>query len=104
MIIYGDLIDEETRCLHYQGEKDVIALKCYACRRYYPCYHCHDKYETHAYAAYPVYLRADKVVFCGVCKEELRIADYRAGGSSCFSCHADFNPNCRLHESIYFLE
>ena len=27
MIVYGQLVDDETRCVHYCREKDVIAPK-----------------------------------------------------------------------------
>ena len=45
--VYGDILDEETRCQHYHSERDIIA-KCFACQKYYPCFLCHDRYEDHA--------------------------------------------------------
>ncbi len=30
--VYGDILDEETRCQHYHSERDIIALKCFACQ------------------------------------------------------------------------
>lgn len=40
--VYGDILDEETRCQHYHSERDIIAHKCFACQKYYPCFLCHD--------------------------------------------------------------
>lgn len=99
--IFGDLLDAETRCLHYHSTKDIIALKCFTCRRYYPCYQCHATYETHAYEPYPSWL-GDEVVFCGACQTGLTIAAYRQGDGFCSNCSAAFNPGCKLHEHIYF--
>lgn len=99
--VYGDVLDAETRCLHYHSELDVIALRCFACRRYYPCYHCHDKYEDHAYLAYPSQLD-HPIVLCGVCHQEMTVGDYRAGEGHCPNCQVSFNPGCYRHEDIYF--
>ncbi len=37
--IYGDLIDKETRCIDYHGPTDIVALKCFACQKYYPFFY-----------------------------------------------------------------
>ncbi|SUJ60260.1 zinc finger protein [Staphylococcus aureus] len=47
-IVYGSLIDTETRCLHYFTEEDIIAIKFKCCNKYYPCYKCHNEFEKHA--------------------------------------------------------
>ncbi len=74
--VYGDILDEETRCQHYHSERDIIALKCFACQKYYPCFLCHDRYEDHAFLAYPVRRSEDRVVLCGHCRTELTISQY----------------------------
>ena len=74
--VYGDTLDEETRCQHYHSEKDIVALKCFACQKYYPCFLCHDRYEDHAFLAYPVSRSEDRVVLCGHCRTELTISQY----------------------------
>lgn len=33
--IYGDLVDQMTRCTDYSKDTDIIALKCFSCRKYY---------------------------------------------------------------------
>lgn len=102
MKVYGNPIDDQTRCRHYQSQLDIIALKCYSCRRYYPCYLCHDSCESHSYQAYPLSLAEDKAVFCGACQQELTISQYRKGAYSCPYCGAAFNPGCQKHSDIYF--
>lgn len=33
--VQGLLVDNESRCVHYHGEKDIISLQCYECKKYY---------------------------------------------------------------------
>lgn len=28
----GLLVDDEGRCVHYHGEKDIVSLQCYECK------------------------------------------------------------------------
>ncbi|WP_128835886.1 CHY zinc finger protein [Streptococcus sp. DD11] len=100
--VYGDLIDKETRCIHYHSALDIIALKCFACRRYYPCFACHDTCERHTYVPYPMSRSADKVVLCGGCRSELTIAQYLNSAAACPVCSRSFNPGCKAHAAIYF--
>ena len=44
--VYGSLIDTETRCRHYFTEEDIIAIKFKCCNKYYPCYKCHNEFES----------------------------------------------------------
>lgn len=99
--IYGGLLDQASRCRHYHTVLDIVALKCFACRNYYACYKCHDSLEAHPYQAYPDNRVADKVVICGVCKEEMTIAEYRSS-KTCPNCQSAFNPACGKHDAIYF--
>ncbi|MCB5153661.1 CHY zinc finger protein [Streptococcus mutans] len=99
--IYGDLIDKETRCIDYHGPTDIVALKCFACQKYYPCFLCHNRHETHNFQAYLEKLKKDKVVFCGSCQRELTIEAYKEKGT-CPFCHHLFNPNCKVHYNHYF--
>ena len=100
--VYGDILDEETRCQHYHSERDIIALKCFACQKYYPCFLCHDRYEDHAFLAYPVSRSEDRVVLCGHCRTELTISQYLGCEDTCLICTHPFNPGCKKHRSIYF--
>lgn len=45
----GLLVDDEGRCVHYHGEKDIVSLQCYECKKYYACYQCHNAIETHVF-------------------------------------------------------
>lgn len=102
MQVYGDILDEETRCQHYHSEKDIVALKCFACQKYYPCFLCHDRYEDHVFLAYPVSRSEDRVVLCGHCRTEQTISQYLGCEDACPICAHPFNPGCKNHRSIYF--
>ena len=41
--VYGSLVDNETRCIHYHTFLDIIAIKFKCCEKYYPCYQCHNE-------------------------------------------------------------
>jgi len=28
----GLLVDDESRCIHYHNEKDIVSLQCYECK------------------------------------------------------------------------
>ena len=81
----GLLVDHESRCVHYHSDKDIVALQCYECKKYYACYQCHNELESHVFSPYPLNL-----------KEE-----YTETGT-CPFCNAAFNPACQNHYSIYF--
>ena len=100
--VYGDILDEETRCQHYHSERDIIALKCFACQKYYSCFLCHDRYEDYAFLAYPMSRSEDRVVLCGHCRTELTISQYLGCEDACPICTHPFNPGCKKHRSIYF--
>ncbi|MBP2622941.1 CHY zinc finger protein [Streptococcus oricebi] len=101
MRVFGLEIDEETRCLHYHSDLDIVALKCWACQDYFSCYQCHDSLRDHHFVAYPSKQKSDKVVLCGACKSELTISLYR-GQLSCPNCKRAFNPACKNHYDLYF--
>ncbi|WP_081658295.1 CHY zinc finger protein [Pontibacillus halophilus] len=101
-IVKGALIDNETRCRHYHGETDVIAIKFYCCGTYYPCHQCHDEHASHESKVWPKEQFNDKAILCGVCKYELSIHEYIQSGSHCPRCEASFNPGCRTHYHYYF--
>ena len=101
MKIVGQTVDEQTRCVHYHSEKDVVALKMYCCNKWYPCYQCHNENESHRLQPWPQEERMTHAIFCGVCRQTMSIETYQQV-SSCPYCQTAFNPNCSLHESIYF--
>jgi uncharacterized CHY-type Zn-finger protein len=104
--IYGKQVygaeDEETRCSHYHQETDRIALKCFCCREYYPCYKCHEEITGKPFKPWPAEYREEKAVLCGACGTELTISGYLTSSSRCPSCRSAFNPGCALHYHLYF--
>ncbi|CUS24882.1 LAQU0S21e00584g1_1 [Lachancea quebecensis] len=104
----GQLVDDQTRCIHWNSPLDVVCFKFECCEAFYACYSCHESQESHAIKRYNLTLEpAEKVVLCGVCKETMTFEEYRNGKTcgdelGCPYCGAQFNPGCKLHYSIYF--
>ncbi|MFJ5766712.1 CHY zinc finger protein [Lysinibacillus sp. NPDC093210] len=101
MEIFGPVIDDETRCIHYHTEKDIIAIKFACCERYYPCYKCHEEHAQHAIKRWQQAQFHTRAILCGHCKHELTIYDYMQS-SSCPQCKKAFNARCANHYPIYF--
>ncbi|MFC4557618.1 CHY zinc finger protein [Virgibacillus kekensis] len=95
-------IDSETRCSHYHGENDRIAIKFYCCQEYFPCIHCHEEYGCGHRELWPCKKFDEQAILCGSCKIELTINEYLTSNSRCPSCNASFNPGCALHYHLYF--
>ncbi|MCP8616220.1 CHY zinc finger protein [Salirhabdus salicampi] len=102
--VKGNLIDYETRCIHYHSPLDVIAIKFKCCEVYYPCYKCHNENTDHAIQVWEVHEFQEKAILCGMCGLEMTIHDYLQHGEKCQRCRTAFNPGCRLHRHIYFQE
>lgn len=100
-MIHGKTVDDETRCTHYQTEKDIIAIKFKCCNRYYPCYKCHEECEDHAVIRWERDEFSEKAILCGVCKTEHTINEY-LGANNCKACNAQFNEHCQNHYPLYF--
>ena len=100
--VKGSLMDDQTRCVHYHTDKDIIAIKFKCCGSYYPCYQCHQNHEDHQIDVWPKEEFDEKAILCGVCKSELTIHDYLLSEYSCPMCESQFNEGCSLHSSIYF--
>jgi uncharacterized CHY-type Zn-finger protein len=95
-------LDPQTRCGHYRGPTDIIAIKFKCCGTYYACKDCHVALADHAIEVWPASEWQDIAVRCGACAAELTIAQYLNSGAQCPECHASFNPRCRLHHHFYF--
>jgi len=102
MAVHGWLIDRETRCIHYHGELDIIAVKFKCCGRYYACSSCHEELESHAPARWGREEFGERAILCGACGAELTIRDYLSSGFACPSCRLPFNPGCARHYHLYF--
>lgn len=101
MRIFGRTVDDQTRCVHYHTEKDVIAIKFRCCLRYYPCHLCHEEESDHKLQTWPRSRWAEPAVLCGVCECEMSIPAYLAT-TSCPSCGVRFNERCAAHTHLYF--
>ena len=95
-------VDAETRCVHWNDDVDVIALRFACCETYYPCFECHEETTDHESQRWPQADFDEPAVLCGVCREELTVHEYLDCGDSCPNCGAAFNPGCREHYHLYF--
>ncbi|WP_211746097.1 CHY zinc finger protein [Paenibacillus sp. Marseille-Q4541] len=101
MNIYGAVVDNSTRCIHYHSEKDIIAIKFTCCERYYPCYKCHEEQADHSIQRWPQEQFDEYAILCGNCHTEMTIRQYMST-TNCPQCHAIFNERCAMHYPIYF--
>ncbi|MDR8018513.1 CHY zinc finger protein [Nesterenkonia aerolata] len=99
--VRGPVVDAETRCAHYASPKDVVAIRFFCCRRWYPCLHCHAESEAHEIVPWPLDRREEVALLCGVCRRRFSIAEYM-DTSTCRGCGAAFNPGCAAHYPVYF--
>jgi uncharacterized CHY-type Zn-finger protein len=100
--VRGVEVDAQTRCAHYHGATDVIAIKMKCCGVYYACKDCHEALAEHAIEVWPRSEWNELAILCGECGAELSIADYMKCESQCPACDAGFNPGCRNHYHFYF--
>lgn len=95
-------VDPQTRCGHYNGDRDIIAIKFKCCGGWFPCYECHEAVAGHKAA---VWLRSEfyeAAILCGNCGHCLTINEYMNCDSQCTECEAGFNPGCSNHYHLYF--
>jgi uncharacterized CHY-type Zn-finger protein len=95
-------LDEQTRCLHYHGPTDIVAIRFKCCGEYYACKDCHEALAEHAIVVWPEAEWAARAIRCGACGLEMTIQDYLRGESRCQACGAGFNPRCCHHHHFYF--
>lgn len=98
----GLAVDSETRCSHYDGTKDVIAIRFPCCDVFYPCVKCHRETTDHSPARWPRDRRYEQAILCGRCDATLDIARYLDNPDECPECGGVFNPNCVAHHDHYF--
>ncbi len=101
-VVNGVSLDAETRCGHYHGPLDILAIKMRCCHAYYACRECHDELAGHAAKVWPVAEWDQAAILCGACGAELSVQDYLGCASRCPSCAARFNPGCANHHHLYF--
>ena len=116
-------VDPETRCVHWESELDVVALRFGCCGTFSPCHACHAETADHDPEPWPRARFDEPAVLCGACGATLSARVYldgealRASGSegrshsgsrakpdddACPACGAAFNPGCRRHRDRYF--
>jgi uncharacterized CHY-type Zn-finger protein len=100
--VRGVGLDEQTRCGHYHGPTDIIAIKTKCCGEYYACKDCHSELAGHGIKVWPRGEWDSVAILCGACRAEMTIAHYMACESRCPACGADFNPRCSNHYHFYF--
>lgn len=101
-IVRGLDLDPQTRCAHWHGAFDIVALKMRCCGTYYACRDCHDALAGHPAELWPRDEQDARAVLCGACWIEMSIAAYLACDDHCPACAAPFNPGCKLHRRLYF--
>jgi uncharacterized CHY-type Zn-finger protein len=100
--VQGVNVEHQTRCTHYHGPTDVVAIKMKCCGVYYACKDCHEALANHEIKTWPEAEWGEKAILCGACGEELTILQYMQSGANCPRCAAKFNPGCRNHFHFYF--
>ncbi|QLG74721.1 hypothetical protein HG535_0H00460 [Zygotorulaspora mrakii] len=100
--IKGKLVDQQSRCVHWNSPLDIVGLKFKCCESFYACYSCHKELTDHKIEKYDLLENANgKFIKCGVCNEELTFREYTRS-LSCLHCKSNFNPMCKLHYHLYF--
>jgi uncharacterized CHY-type Zn-finger protein len=100
--VQGIEVDSQTGCVHYRTEKDIIAIQFKCCKKYYPCYQCHDALEEHAIVPWNYTEFGSPAILCGRCGHILTIKTYLNCQAQCTACKALFNQNCQSHYEKYF--
>ena len=100
--VRGVDLDAETRCVHYDSPRDVIAIKFACCGTYYACHRCHQALADHDAQQWPAGQFDVSAVRCGVCASEFSIRAYLGCDHTCPQCGATFNPGCARHRDRYF--
>lgn len=98
----GDQVGPQTRCAHYDGPDDIIAIRSVCCGVYYPCIECHAATAGHAPTPCPAARRHEDAVLCGACRRTMSAVAYLEADHACPHCGAAFNPGCTAHHDRYF--
>lgn len=99
--VRGVDVGPETRCAHYDGPRDVVAIAFPCCETFHPCFRCHEATADHDAERWPRSRFDADAVLCGVCGATLSVQEY-LGADACPRCDAAFNPGCANHYDRYF--
>lgn len=100
--VHGLGLDAHTRCTHWHGPTDVVAIRMACCGAYYACIDCHRELADHPPQAWPPGSAAVVAVLCGACGHAMPIGHYLSSGHQCPHCGHGFNPGCQRHYPHYF--
>lgn len=100
--VEGVDVDPETRCAHYDTDRDVLAIRFPCCETFYPCFECHRAATDHPAEVWSPGSFDRRAVLCGACGERIRIVDYLSEPTACPACRVAFNPGCVDHHHRYF--
>ncbi|HBR57594.1 MAG TPA: hypothetical protein DEA22_09010 [Blastocatellia bacterium] len=100
--VHGIEVDGETRCGHWHGAEDIIAIKFKCCGKWFPCFECHSAEAGHPAQTRPNEEFDEQAVLCGNCGRRLTVNQYLRCHSRCPDCNAGFNPRCANHYHLYF--
>lgn len=100
--VRGVELGPETRCAHWAGDRDVVAIRAPCCGVYYACSACHEALADHPLEPIPEAEFDTPGVLCGVCGTALTVHEYLDSGHACPACGTAFNPGCATHYDRYF--
>lgn len=100
--VRGINLDPQTRCAHYHGPTDIVAIRMKCCGIYYACKDCHEALAGHPVEVWLGSEWNQEAILCGACGTELTIRQYLECDSCCPTCRERFNPGCRNHYHFYF--
>jgi uncharacterized CHY-type Zn-finger protein len=100
--VRGVSLDSQTRCQHYHGPSDIVAIKMKCCGVYYACKDCHAALADHPIEVWLEREWNEHAILCGACGAELTVQQYMESESRCPSCREPFNPGCQNHYHLYF--
>jgi uncharacterized CHY-type Zn-finger protein len=100
--VRGVDVDDETRCAHYDGPSDVVAIRFACCGEYSPCFRCHEAVADHDTEQWSREAFDEAAVLCGACGATLSVREYLDADDACPHCGAAFNPRCATHYDRYF--
>jgi uncharacterized CHY-type Zn-finger protein len=102
MTVRGVSVTDQTRCVHYDSDLDVVAVRFKCCDTFYACLRCHDALANHPPLRWSKSEREINAIYCGTCQGTMSIREYIGCGNRCPLCGAAFNAGCADHYHFYF--
>ena len=99
--VRGVAVDAESRCAHYDTDRDVVAFRFACCESYFSCVRCHVEVTDHDPEPWPRSRFDEPAVLCGRCGARLTPHAYLNADYRCPDCDGAFNPGCAAHLHHY---